>query len=59
MSKIKFKDIKAMSQEDRDKRMKELKLELIRASANATKKEKTNKKEIKKLIARILTLNKQ
>jgi ribosomal protein L29 len=52
---LKAKDIQKMKKEERIKKLKELKLELIK-SRNASQKTKT--KEIKKIIARILTLNK-
>lgn len=54
----KIKEIKNMSKEDRDKKLEELKFELIKARANSSKSKNSNIKEIKKMIARILTLNK-
>ena len=53
---MKIKNIRAMSKEDRERKLKELKMELIKANASKTGSSKT--KEIKKIIARILTLNK-
>ena len=52
---MKFKDIKQLSEADREKRMKELKMELVKSKANASKTGGTKTKEIKKIIARILT----
>jgi ribosomal protein L29 len=53
MSTLKFKDIQKMPKEELDKKLKELKLELIKSSNG-----KGKSREIKKIIARILTLNK-
>ena len=56
MSKIlKFKQIKQMKPEERNEKLKELKIELARAEMN-TGKAKMGNKEIKKAIARILML---
>ena len=52
---MKSKELKSMSKNDREKRLKELRLELVKSrSANS----KTNTRDIKRIIARILTLNK-
>ena len=57
MATLKAKDIRNMSKGDREKKMKELKMELVKSlSGNSKAGSKT--KEIKKIIARILTLNK-
>jgi len=56
MATMKFKDIKKMNKEDIMKKMEELKFELIKAKANAAKAGTSKAKEIKKIIARILTL---
>lgn len=53
MSTIKAKDIQKMNKEEREKKLKELKFELIKSNAG-----KGKSREIKKIIARILTLNK-
>ena len=45
-----------MAKEEREKKLEELKLELVKSYAGKEKGKKG--KEIKKLIARILTLNK-
>ncbi len=53
---MKYKDIKKMNKEERMKKIEELKFELIKARA---KSGSSKAKEIKKIIARILTLNNQ
>lgn len=56
MATLKMKEIRNMSKGDREKKMKELKMELIKSrSGNSKTGNKT--KEIKRIIARILTLN--
>jgi ribosomal protein L29 len=59
MTTLKAKEIKKMPQEDRMKKIEELKFELVKARANASKSGTSKAKEIKKIIARILTLNNQ
>lgn len=58
MATIKFKDIQKMNTEDREKKMKEFKMELVKAKANAAKSGSSKAKEIRKIIARIHTFNK-
>jgi ribosomal protein L29 len=58
MSTLKAKDIQKMSKDEKEKKLKELKLELIKSKVNASKTGSSKIKEIKKIIARILTLNK-
>jgi len=58
MATLSSKDIQKMSTKDREKKLKELKLELVKSRANASKGGSSRIKEIKKIIARILTLNK-
>lgn len=53
--KIKYKEISKMGQEERDKKIKELNMELIKSKAKTSKT--GNPREIKRLIARILTFN--
>jgi ribosomal protein L29 len=53
---MKFKELKEMTKENRNKKLKELKMELVKSKAGAAKGG-TKIKEIKKLIARINTLN--
>jgi ribosomal protein L29 len=52
---MKFKEIKKMNKEEREKKLKELKLELVKSKANPAKSG-AKTKQIKKIIARILTL---
>lgn len=55
---MKFKELKNISKEERKNKLKELKLELAKSKTNPSKSG-TKSKQIKKIIARILTLNKQ
>jgi len=57
MTTMKFKDIKKMNKEGRRKKVEELKFELVKAKASAAKSGTSKAKEIKKIIARIFTLN--
>lgn len=59
MATVKFKNIQKMGRGERTKKMEELKLELIKAKANASKSGTSKAREIKKIIARIFTLNNQ
>lgn len=53
---MKFKDIQKLSADERKKKLKDLKLELIKSRVSASKTGNTKAKEIKKIIARILTI---
>ena len=55
MATMKIKDIEKMSKQEREKKLKELKFELVKSK---TAQKGSKSKEIKKIIARILTLNK-
>ncbi|MEK6935574.1 MAG: 50S ribosomal protein L29 [Nanoarchaeota archaeon] len=55
MAVLKSKDIVKMPLKEREQKLKELKMELIKN--RASKKTKVQTKEIKKAIARILTFN--
>ena len=55
---MKFKELKNISKEGRKNKLKELKLELAKSKTNPLKSG-TKSKQNKKIIARILTLNKQ
>ncbi|MDP2628546.1 MAG: 50S ribosomal protein L29 [Nanoarchaeota archaeon] len=55
---MKNKELKQLTKEDREKRLKELKLELIKSKGKASKTGNAKTKEIKKIIARIIMLNK-
>ncbi|PIO08389.1 50S ribosomal protein L29 [Candidatus Pacearchaeota archaeon CG10_big_fil_rev_8_21_14_0_10_34_12] len=54
---MKAKEIRKMSREDREKKLKELRFEIVKSKAGNAKKS-GKAKEIKKIIARILTENK-
>jgi large subunit ribosomal protein L29 len=58
MATLKPKDIRNMSKEDREKKLKELKLELVKSRTSASKTGSSRIKDIKKIIARIITINK-
>lgn len=59
MTILKSKDIQKMNREERMKKIGELKLELIKSKVSASKAGTSKIKEIRKTIARILTLNNQ
>ena len=46
-----------MNKEDRDKKLKDLKVELLKSRTTSTKTGSSNTKQIKKTIAQILTFN--
>ena len=54
---MKAKEIKKLSKQDREKKLKDLKMELIKSKANASKGGSSKIKEIRKIIARIHTFN--
>ena len=51
-------ELKSMSEKERGNKLKELKMELIKSKVGGAKTGTSRIKEIKKMIARILTLNK-
>ena len=53
-----MKDIKNLSEKEIEERLKELRLELIKKNLAGGKSSKVKAKEIKKAIARLLTLKK-
>lgn len=55
----KTKDLKNLSKQDRNKKMKDLKIELMKAKSSSQKTGSSKIKEIKKTIARILTIETQ
>lgn len=55
MATLKFAEIKKMNTGDREKKLKEMKMELVKAKAAKTGSSKA--KEIRKIIARIHTFN--
>jgi len=58
MAILKMKDIKNLSEKEIEERLKELRLELIKKNLAGGKSSKVKAKEIKKAIARLLTLKK-
>lgn len=56
MATLKFKDIEKMSNKEKEEKLKEMKMELVKSRGSGSKSIKT--KEIKKIIARILSSNK-
>jgi len=56
MAIIRKKEIKSMSEKEREEKLRGLRLELAKRYAPANKSGKIKAKEIKKAIARILTL---
>lgn len=59
MAKIKMEDLKRMNEQERAKKLQELKLELIKSKVSTVKTGSSRPGEIRKVIARILTLNKK
>lgn len=57
MATLKGKDIQKMSESEREKKMKEMKLELLKARAGAAKGGTSRVREVKKVIARLNTFN--
>jgi len=55
MGTLKYKDIEKMSEKERQEKLKDLSMELIKNKASD--KGKIKPKEIKKVIARLLTFN--
>lgn len=58
MARIKARDIKKMSKEERKKKLEELKMELLKSRVSASKTGNSKVREIKRLIARLLTMEK-
>ena len=56
MANLKYKEMKNTSKNDREKKMKELKLELMKANTAGEKQGGSKAKEIRKTIARMLTI---
>ena len=57
MAILKAKDISKMSEKERNSKIKDLKIELMKDRASAGKGGKLKTKEIKRTIARLLTFN--
>ncbi len=58
MVKLKAKDIRKMSKMEREEKMKELRMELVKSRVSASKTGNSKVREIKRLIARMITINK-
>jgi ribosomal protein L29 len=58
MAVLRKKEVKNMQEKDREAKLKELRLELSKRYSPANKSSKIKAKEIKKAIARLLTLKK-
>ena len=58
MAQLKSKDLKQMTKDELNSKLEELRFELVKSRANAAKTGSSRTKEIKKIIARILTLKK-
>lgn len=57
MPKLKTTEIKKMSMDEINRKIEELKMELIKANISASKTGTSKTREIKRLIAKLLTLN--
>ena len=57
MATLKAKELRNMPKSDREKKIKELKLELVKSKAGSSKIGSARTKQIKKIIARIHTFN--
>ncbi len=57
MSSKKYQEIAKMKKEERDKKLEELKVEYVKNQAVVSKSGNSKNKEIRKMIARILTAN--
>ena len=58
MAILRNKEIRNMTLNDREKKLKELKMELVKSRGNSSKSGNNKIAEIKKTIARMITLNK-
>jgi ribosomal protein L29 len=54
---MKYKEIKKMSKEDLNKKLKDLRIELVKSKTRTSKTGSSNTNQIKKTIAKILTFN--
>jgi ribosomal protein L29 len=57
MAILRNKDMSKMSNAERDSKIKDLKMELVKEQVNLAKGGKTKVREMKKTIARLLTFN--
>jgi len=58
MAKLNAKEIRKMTKDEKNKKLEELRMELLKSRVNASKTGNSKVKEIKRLMARIITLNK-
>lgn len=58
MATLKSKEIIKMSKGEIEKKLKELKIELVKSKSNVSKKENMKVREIKKIMARIYSIKK-
>ncbi len=56
---LKTKDIQKMNEKERIDKIKELNMELIKSSINSSKTGGSKAREIRRIIAKLLTLNKK
>lgn len=56
---MKFKEIQKLNKADREKKLRELQGELMKSKVGASKAGSSKSKQIRKIIARIHTLNNQ
>jgi ribosomal protein L29 len=56
MAKIKFKDARNLSKAEKERKLKELRLELIKSQTKQSKTGSSKSKQIKRTIARLLTI---
>jgi len=54
---MKYKEITQMGNEERERKLKDLKIELVKSKTKSSKTGSSNTREIKKTIAKILTFN--
>ena len=54
---MRYKELKELSKPDREKKLKELKMELVKQKVNSSNTGGSKAGQIKKIIARINTLN--
>ena len=54
---MKYKQLKDLTKQDREKKLKELKMELVKEKVNASNTGGSKAKQMRKIIARINTLN--
>lgn len=58
MATLRMREIKSMGKDEREKKIRELKIEMIKAKSSSSKKGGMKVKEIKKIMARLYSTNK-